>query len=347
MAARSGGLALAELVAKLGGELAGDADYRIVQVATLSSAGPEHISFLANPKYRPLLAATRAGAVIVAPEVASDWTGNRIVTADPYLYFARVASLLNPAVQADPGIDRYARVDAPVPESAVIGPGCCVGEGAQLGERVRLHAGCVIGAGSSIGDDSVLYGNAVVYPGCRIGRRAIVHAGAVIGADGFGFAREADGSWVKIPQLGRVVIGDDVEIGAGTTIDRGALDDTVIGDGVKIDNQVQIGHNVRIGEATAIAGCVGIAGSTRIGRRCMIGGAAMILGHLSIADDVVVSAGTLIGKSVNAAGEYTGSAPFQEHRAWRTNFAHLRNLDSMADRIRALERRLAELEAKR
>ncbi|GAB4172563.1 MAG: UDP-3-O-(3-hydroxymyristoyl)glucosamine N-acyltransferase [Rhodocyclaceae bacterium] len=344
MASGGAGLTLAELVARLGGELAGDGACRVVRVAPLESAGAGDLSFLANPKYRAQLATTRAAAVILAPQFAGEWAGNRILSANPYLYFARALRLLNPPEAACPGVHPGAWVETPVPASVSIAPGCRVGAGAELGERVCLHAGVVVGEGCRIGEDSTLHPNVVVYPRCRIGARAIVHAGAVIGSDGFGFAREADGSWLKIPQLGRVLVGDDVEIGAGTTIDRGALEDTVIGDGVKIDNQVQIGHNVRIGSRTAIAGCVGIAGSARIGSRCMIGGAAMILGHLSIADDVVVSAGTLIGKSVSVPGEYTGSVPFMEHGRWRSNFARLRGLGEMADRIRALERRLGRSE---
>ncbi|OIP07397.1 MAG: UDP-3-O-(3-hydroxymyristoyl)glucosamine N-acyltransferase [Betaproteobacteria bacterium CG2_30_68_42] len=342
----SGGVSLAELVARLGGELVGDGNCRVFRVATLESAAAGEISFLANAKYRARLSGTRADALILAPEFRHAWTGNRILAANPYLYFARVARLLNPPEAAAPGVHPGASVEAQVPASASIGAGCHVGPGAELGERVRLHPGAVVGAGCRIGEDSTLHSNVVIYPGCRIGARAIVHAGAVVGSDGFGFAREEDGSWLKIPQTGRVLVGDDVEIGAGTTIDRGAIDDTVIGDGVKIDNQVQIGHNVHIGDRTAIAGCVGIAGSARIGRRCMIGGAAMILGHLSIADDVIISAGTLIGKSVGAPGEYTGSVPFLEHTRWRRSFSRLRSLDEMADRIRALERTLARLEGK-
>ena len=185
-----------------------------------------------------------------------------------------------------------------------------------------------------------------VYANCRVGDRCLVHAGAVIGSDGFGFAREADGAWVKIPQVGRVLVGDDVEIGAGTTIDRGALGDTVIGDGVKLDNQIQVGHNVRIGANTAMAGCVGIAGSAVIGARCTVGGGAIILGHIQITDDVDISAGTLVTKSIPRSGSYSGTVPFLEHGDWLRNFARLRHLDAMADRIRALEQRLAALENK-
>jgi UDP-3-O-[3-hydroxymyristoyl] glucosamine N-acyltransferase len=216
----------------------------------------------------------------------------------------------------------------------VVGGNVCVGENTTIG------AGCIIGDGAAIGPDTVLHPGVVIYGGCVVGARAIIHSGTVIGSDGFGFAREASGAWLKIPQLGRVVIGDDVEIGANTSIDRGSLDDTVIEDGVKLDNQIQVAHNCRIGAHTVIAGCVGIAGSTHIGRRCQIGGAAMIIGHIRIADDVIVTGSTFVGKSIREPGMYTGQVPAQHHDAWLKNFAQLRHLDALADRIRALERRL-------
>lgn len=333
---------LDELVARLGGDLVGDPDVVIRQVATLESADSTSISFLANPKYASQLGATRAGAVIVAPASRERTALPRIVTPDPYLYFARVSQLLNPAVRPATGIASSASVASDLPVTA------SVGSGATVGERVVIGAGVVIGPGCHVGDDvvigeaTVLCANVTVYSGCRLGARCIVHSGAVIGADGFGFARERDGSWVKIPQIGRVLMGDDVEVGANTTIDRGALGDTVIGNDVKLDNQIQIAHNVRIGDHTAIAGCVGIAGSTTIGRRCMIGGQAGIIGHLEIADDVVVSAGTLVTKSIRERGVYTASLPLQEHGDWVRNFAHLRHLDALADRIRRLEQQLSD-----
>jgi UDP-3-O-[3-hydroxymyristoyl] glucosamine N-acyltransferase len=235
-------------------------------------------------------------------------------------------------------------VDAAVPVSASVGANVSIGAGASIGENVVIEANCVVGPNCVVGDDSWLHANVTVYAGCRIGARAIIHSGAVIGADGFGFARDSDGSWVKIPQIGGVVIGDDVEIGASTTIDRGALGDTVIEDGVKLDNQIQVAHNVHIGAHTAMAGCVGIAGSAWIGRRCTFGGAAMILGHLEIADDVNVSSGTMVAKSITKAGTYTGWVPFLEHAEWLKNYSRLRHLDALADKIRALEARLAQLE---
>lgn len=337
---------LDEIVAHLGGQVVGDGTTRISGVNTLEAAGAGELSFLANPKYRAQLSTTHAGAVILAPEVVGDCPTAAIVTAQPYLYFARVAQWLQPVARPAAGIHPSAIVEGTSARSASVGPNAYVGPGTEIGEDVVIGANCHIGPNCRIGAGSWLHAGVNVYAGCRIGARAIIHSGAVIGADGFGFARDEDGSWVKIPQTGGVLIGDDVEIGANTTIDRGALEDTVVEDGVKIDNQIQIGHNVHIGMHTAIAGCVGIAGSTRIGRRCTLGGAAMIIGHLEIADDVNIAAGTMIAKSVNKAGSYTGWVPFLDHGEWLKNFSRLRHLDAMADRIRALEGRLAELEKK-
>lgn len=334
---------LDELAARLGGEVLGDGSVVVRRVATLDQAGEGDLSFLANPKYLSRLKSSHAAAVIVgesARDLLSDRT--RIVTRDPYLYFARVAQLFNPPAPVTPGVHPLAAVAAAIPASCSIAAGATVGEGAELGENVVIGPGSHIGAGARIGDGTRIAPGVTIYSDCVIGRDCLIHSGAVIGSDGFGFARERDGSWVKIPQVGRVVIGDDVEIGANTTIDRGALDDTVIGKGVKIDNQIQIGHNVRIGDYTAIAGCVGIAGSTQIGARCMIGGQAGIIGHLTIADDVVISAGTLVTKSIHKPGVYTANLPVQPHADWVKNFAHLRHLDGLAARIRALEQRLEE-----
>jgi UDP-3-O-[3-hydroxymyristoyl] glucosamine N-acyltransferase len=237
-------------------------------------------------------------------------------------------------------------VEGEVSADASVGAHVWVGPGAKIGAHAVIGAGCSIGPGVEIGVGTRLASNVAIYSGARLGERCLIHSGAVIGADGFGFARESDGAWVKIPQVGRVLIGNDVEIGAGTTIDRGALGDTVIGDGVKLDNQIQVGHNVQIGAHTAMAGCVGIAGSAEIGARCTVGGGAVILGHLTIVDDVNVSAGTLVTKSITRAGTYSGAVPFLEHGDWLKNFSRLRHLDAMADKIRALEQRLAALEKK-
>jgi UDP-3-O-[3-hydroxymyristoyl] glucosamine N-acyltransferase len=339
------GLSLDEIVARLGGTLAGDGSVRIRRVATLLTAGPGDIAFLTNPKYRRQLAGTKAAAVILDPASADQTSLPRIVSANPYAYFARVSQLLNPSPERAAGCDPSASVRSRVPPSTVIGPHVSVGTGVRLGERVVLYAGCVLGDDVEVGDNSVLYPNVVVYAGCRIGKRAIVHAGAVIGADGFGFAKDGE-AWVKIPQTGRVLIGDDVEIGANTTIDRGALEDTVIGDGVKLDNQIQVAHNVRIGEHAAMAGCVGIAGSATIGRGCTIGGGAIILGHLELAPGVHVSGGTMVTKSLGKPGQYTGAYPVQEHEQWLHNAAQLRRLDALAQRVRDLEDKLSQSEKK-
>lgn len=318
---------LAEIVARFGGELKGDGALEIDGLATLDAATSRQLSFLANPKYRDQLPKTRAGAVILASEAADACPVAAIVTPQPYLYFARLSQWLSDVPVPVPGIHASAVVESPTPPSVSIGAHCWIGTDVQIGE------------------DSVLYPGVKVYPGCRIGRGAIIHAGAVIGSDGFGFAKDG-ATWVKIAQTGRVIIGNDVEIGANTTIDRGALEDTVIEDGVKLDNQIQIGHNVRIGKNSALAGCVGIAGSAKIGAGCTAGGGAIILGHLELADNVHVSAGTLVTKSITVPGTYTGTVPFMAHEDWLRNFARLRHLDAMADKIRALEKRLAELEKK-
>jgi UDP-3-O-[3-hydroxymyristoyl] glucosamine N-acyltransferase len=335
---------LAEIVARFGGELRGDGQLAVSSLATLEAAQPHQLAFLANPKYRSQLAGTRAGAVILAPELAQDCPAAAILTPQPYLYFARVSQWLAAAAAPPPGIHPTAVVESAVPASASVGPQCWIGPDVTLGENVVIGAQCRIGANAAIGADSLLHPGVTVYQGCCIGRRAIVHSGAVIGADGFGFARDADGAWNKIAQTGRVLIGDDVEIGANTTIDRGALEDTVIEDGVKLDNQIQVGHNVRIGRNTAMAGCVGIAGSAKVGAGCTVGGGAIILGHLELADGVHVSSGTLVAKSIVTPGSYTGTVPFMAHADWLKNFARLRHLDAMADKIRALEKRLAQLE---
>jgi UDP-3-O-[3-hydroxymyristoyl] glucosamine N-acyltransferase len=335
---------LDELVDRLGGELVGDPAVTVRRVATLDEAGEGDLAFLANPKYHSRLKACRASAVILGP-AARDLTDRpRIVAPDPYVYFARVAQLFTPPEVLPAGIHPAAAVASAVPASVTVGAGASIEADVELGEGVAIGPGCRIGRGARIGAGSRLHANVTVYHECRIGTGCIVHSGCVIGADGFGFARERNGGWIKIPQVGRVMIGDDVEIGANTTIDRGALGDTVIGNGVKLDNQIQIGHNVQVGEHTAIAGCVGVAGSTTIGARCMIGGQAGIIGHLSIADDVVISAGTLVTKSIRRAGVYTANLPVQAHADWVKNFAHLRHLDALVDRIRALEQHLEERE---
>lgn len=340
-------VSLRELVAQFGGEVIGDDHVTISRIAPLTQALPGELSFLANSKYRGQLQATRAAAVIVGPADREATPLPRIVADNPYAYFAHVLAWLHPPAPVVPGIH----------PSAVVGTGCrisgtasvgaytVIGDGVQIGDGASIGAHCTLGDGVSIGAGSRLHPQVSVYAGCRLGERVIVHSGAVIGADGFGIAWERD-HWFKIPQVGAVVIGNDVEIGANTTIDRGALSDTVIEDDVKLDNQIQVAHNVFIGAHTAVAGCVGIAGSTRIGRNCMIGGAAMIIGHLEICDGVQVSAGTFISKSIRQPGIYTSTMPFTGHDAWLKNAVHLRRLDEMHHRIKELEAKLGELERK-
>jgi UDP-3-O-[3-hydroxymyristoyl] glucosamine N-acyltransferase len=318
-----GPLTLGEIASRLGGRVAGDPATRILQVASLERAGAGHITFLSNPKYKAKLAVTQASAVIVSSEAADLTELPRIICEAPYLYFARVSQLFNPQTTQASGIH----------------PSAVIGKDVRLGSGVAIGAGCVIGDGVTIDDDSCLYPRVVVYQGCALGKRVILHSGVVIGADGFGIARDDAGAWVKIPQIGTVRIGDDVEIGANTTIDRGAIDDTLIEDGVKLDNQIQIGHNCRVGAHTAMAGCVAVAGSAEIGRHCTIGAAAVILGHLKLADHVHISAGTVISRSIHRAGTYTGMFPFDDNESWARNTAVVRHLADLADRVRALERK--------
>jgi UDP-3-O-[3-hydroxymyristoyl] glucosamine N-acyltransferase len=308
---------LREIVEQLGGEAIGEPAAPLTGVATLETAGPGQVAFLANLKYRAQLAKTKAGAVILGPDERDATALPRIVTSNPYAYYARTVALFNPPPAAKPGFHPTAQIDpeAIVARSAEIGPYVVIGHGARVGERTAIGAGCTIGSNVRVGDDTRLYPRVTIYHDCTVGDRTILHSGVVIGADGFGMAPDA-GRWVKIPQVGAVRIGDDVEVGANTTIDRGALDDTVVEDGVKLDNQIQIGHNCVIGAHTVIAGCVGIAGSVRIGKRCRIGGKAGITGHLEICDGVTVSAMTLITKSITKPGTYTSVPPMMPHEEW-------------------------------
>ncbi len=336
---------LGDIVAALGGELRGDPARVVERIGPLDSADAATIGFVAQPRYRELLGRTGAGAVIVAPALADAAPSGcaLVVTPDPYLYYARLtqwwaartrapaAAGVHPSavVEAGAAVHPAARVEA----FAFVGDGAALGEGAVVG--VHSH----VGRGAVIGTRTRLVARVHVGDGCRLGARCVVHPGVVIGADGFGFAPH-EGRWEKIEQLGAVRIGDDVEIGANTCIDRGALDDTVIDDGVKLDNLIQVAHNVRIGAHTAIAACVGIAGSTRIGARCTIAGAAMIAGHIEIADDVHVSGGTVVMASLRTPGRYTGVFPLDDHAAWEKNAATLRQLHRLRERLRALEKKI-------
>ena len=343
----SDAVALGDIAAALGGELLGDPSLPIARIAPLDQAGPDAISFLANPRYRAQLSVSSAGCVIVAEALrdAAAARGAVIVAPDPYLYFARLtqwwaqrtrpreAAGVHPSAVVDPGARLGAGVhvgalavieaDADIGDGAVIGAQCFVGRGAQVGAGTRLHPRVTLAFG------------------CRVGARGIVHSGAVIGADGFGFAPTREPGYVKIEQLGAVRIGDDVEIGANTCIDRGALGDTVIEDGVKLDNLIQIAHNVQIGRGTAMAAQSGVAGSTRIGARCTIGGQAGVVGHLSIGDDVHISAKSTVTRSIAKPGTYTGFFPLDDNRSWEKNAVTLRQLHALRERLRALERAAA------
>ncbi|MFM0741011.1 UDP-3-O-(3-hydroxymyristoyl)glucosamine N-acyltransferase [Paraburkholderia xenovorans] len=344
---------LEDIVQRFGGEVVGNGSQRVGSLAPLDQAGPDQLAFLANPKYLSQVETTRAGAVLINADdlakLAPASNGrNFIVTPNPYAYFARVAQTFidMAAPKPVPGVHPSATVDpsAQIAASAVIGPHVTVEAGAVIGDNVRLDANVVVGRGTRIGAGSHLYPNVAVYHGCKLGERVIVHAGAVIGSDGFGFAPDfvgdgdaRTGSWVKIPQVGGVSIAADVEIGANTTIDRGAMADTIIEECVKIDNLVQIGHNCKIGAYTVIAGCAGIAGSTTIGRHCMIGGAVGIAGHVTLADYVIVTAQSGVSKSLSKAGIYTSAFPAVNHADWNKSAALLRNIDKLRDRIKALE----------
>lgn len=340
---------LGDLVESLGGELIGDPALLIDGIAPLDAAGSSQITFLSNPKLRAQAAATRAGALILSRpehERLQGYPGARIISDNPYAYYARsaqhFASLHAPPVV--PGIHPAAWVDpsASVAATAVIGPGVTIEAGAVIGEHCIIGAGCFIGRDAQVGAHTLFHPNVSFLAGCRIGQRGVVQSGAVIGGDGFGFANDK-GCWIKIPQTGGVTIGDDVEIGANTTIDRGALDPTVIEDGVKLDNQIQIAHNCVIGAHTAMAGCVGVAGSAKIGRHCTFGGAAMVLGHLTIVDNVHVSSGSLVSRSISEPGQYTGFYPLAKNADWERTAAVVRQLDGMRDRVRELERQLRQL----
>lgn len=307
----------------------GDPSLEILALAPLESAEPQHLSFLSNPKYRQQLASTRAGCVIVGPQMQVDAQarGACIVADNPYLYFARVTQLWQRSRQRPAG--------PRIHPSAVIDPAALIDPQAQIGPL------CVIGRGARIGAHSVLKSRVTVSEDCVIGERCILHPGVVIGADGFGFAKDGE-RWEKIEQLGAVRIGNDVEIGANTCIDRGALTDTVIEDGVKLDNLIQIGHNVRVGRNTAMAGCVGVAGSATIGANCTIGGSAGVLGHLTIADDVNVSSFSLVTRSLSKPGHYTGFYPLEDNASWEKNAATLKQLSTLRERLRALEKEFKE-----
>ena len=334
---------LAELAERLGARLQGDGEPRIARVASLSSAGEGDLAFITSKRYRPQLAETHASGVLLTE---ADLDALRegvtaLVVDNPYLAYARVQTWLNPVPDEGSGVHPSAVVDAAarVHDSAWIGPQCVIEAGAVIAADCRIGPGCVVGRDAEIGEGGRLVANVTVCHGSRVGRRVLMHPGVVVGGDGFGFAND-QGEWVKIPQVGRVLIGDDVEIGANTTIDRGAIEDTVIEDGVKIDNLVQVAHNVHIGAHSIIAGCTGIAGSAHIGRHCALGGGVGVVGHLEITDNVTVTGMSMVSNTIRKPGVYSSGTPLEENAKWHRNYVRYKQLDDMARRLRRLEKQL-------
>ncbi len=332
-------LTLAQLAQQLNVELRGDTDVRVSTVASLQRAGPGALSFLANPKYRRYLKNTRASAVVLSGRDAQDSPVPVLVSDNPYACYARAARLLYPQDKPRCGIHPSAIIDetAEIDPSAWIDANTVVAEGAKIGPTVQIGPGCIVGAKVEIGQGSQLVARVTVLAEAHIGNRAILHPGVVIGSDGFGLA-EVEGRWEKVPQLGSVDIGNDVEIGANTTIDRGSVENTIIEDGVKIDNQVQVAHNVFIGEQTAIAACVGISGSARIGRHCKLSGGVGVVGHLEIADRVHITGMSMVTRSISEPGTYSAGTPLMENRQWRRNAVRMKQLDALTRRVSSLEK---------
>jgi UDP-3-O-[3-hydroxymyristoyl] glucosamine N-acyltransferase len=341
---RTAEYSLATLAERFALELRGDGALTINGVATLAAATPSQLGFLANPRYRGELAACKAAAVVLRNEDAHRFAGTALIAQDPYVAFARIAALFDRRPAAAAGIHPSAVIaaDAKIAASASIGAFCVIEAGAVVDEGAAIGPHCIIGSACHVGSQSRLISRVTLVAQVRLGKRVLVHPGAVIGADGFGLAFDHDafdrGGWIKVPQQGGVVIGDDCEIGANTTIDRGALDDTVLEEDVRLDNQIQIAHNVRIGAHTAMAGCSAVAGSATIGRYCLIGGGAGILGHLNIADRVTITSMALVTHSIHAPGEYSSGTPIQDNHAWRRNAARFKHLDELFRRLQALEK---------
>ncbi|MEZ5499194.1 MAG: UDP-3-O-(3-hydroxymyristoyl)glucosamine N-acyltransferase [Steroidobacteraceae bacterium] len=330
---------LAELAVKFGCDLRGDPQRVVSRVATLEAATADCLCFLSNPKLIAQLRSTRAGAVVLAQPALEHCPVDALIAINPHAAFARMAQLLHRVPDPKPGIHPTAQIaaSATVDPSAAIAAQVVIGEACRIGANCAIDPGVVLGSGVTLGEGCRIHARAVLYDGVTAGARCIVHSGAVIGADGFGYAAD-NGQWIKVPQIGSVVIGDDVEIGANTTIDRGALGDTVIETGVKLDNLIQIGHNVHIGAHTAMAACVGVSGSVRIGERCQIGGAVGIAGHLQICDDVIVTGLSLVSHSISQAGVYSSGIPVEPVRDWRRTVGRLKRIEHLADRVTRLER---------
>ncbi|MFZ0497938.1 MAG: UDP-3-O-(3-hydroxymyristoyl)glucosamine N-acyltransferase [Steroidobacteraceae bacterium] len=336
------GVSLGELAVRFGCELRGDPDVRVDRVATLAQADSHCLAFLANPHYRHQVATTGAGAVVLDAASAKDCATAALVCENPHATYARMAAVLHPFPAAPPGTHPSAVIapGARIDPTAHVGALSVVGEGAVIGPRALIGPQCLVEEGATLAEDVRLTARVTVCHRVEIGARTVIQPGAVIGADGFGFAQER-GRWIKVPQTGTVRVGPDVEIGANTTIDRGAIDDTVIEEGVKLDNLIMIAHNVRVGAHSALAACVGISGSTSVGRRCMIGGQVGIGGHLTISDDVVITGCTMVSHSIPRPGVYSGGIPLEEAHVWRRLVARFKRLDSLATRLKALERNTA------
>lgn len=333
---------LGQLAERLGATLRGAADKPISGLATLQEAGADQLSFLANVQYRKFLSGCQAGAVLLTAADAEGYPGNALVVANPYLAYAELSHLFDRKPKALPGVHSTAVVaaDAHVDASASIGAYAVIESGAHIAAGVTVGAQCVVGARSVIGEGGWLAPRVTLYHDVRIGKRVVIQSGAVIGGEGFGFANEK-GVWQKIAQIGGVTIGDDVEIGANTTVDRGALSDTLIGNGVKLDNQIMIAHNVQIGDNTAMAGCAGISGSTKIGKNCMIAGGVGMVGHIEVCDNVFVTGMTMVTRSITEPGSYSSGTAMQPAAEWRKSAARIRQLDDMARRLQQLEKQLA------
>ncbi|MBA6060061.1 MULTISPECIES: UDP-3-O-(3-hydroxymyristoyl)glucosamine N-acyltransferase [Pseudomonas] len=334
-------MTLGQLAEALGATLKGPEALQITGLATLQEAGPGQLTFLANPQYRKYLDNCQAGAVLLKAADAESFAGNALVVADPYLAYARISHLFDPKPKAVAGIHPSAVVaeDAQVDASASIGPFAVIESGARIGANVSIGAHCFIGARCVVGEGGWLAPRVTLYHDVTIGKRVVIQSGAVIGGEGFGFANEK-GIWRKIAQIGGVTIGDDVEIGVNTAVDRGALSDTRIGDGVKLDNQIQIAHNVQIGDHTAMAACVGISGSTRIGKHCMLAGGVGLVGHIDVCDNVFISGMTMVTRSITEPGSYSSGTAMQPLADWRKSAARIRHLDDMAKRLQQLEKRV-------
>ena len=337
---------LGEIARLLGGSVIGDGSTVVSRVSSLSNAQSGDICFIHNAKYQKAITACQASAYVLSAKDAALTHLPRIIVDNPYAYFAKVSAFLNPLINPPLGIAASAVVDvsARIPASCSISALAVIGANVVLGEDVIIGSGCVIENNVTIADNSRLEANVTIKHHCEIGQNCHLFSGAVIGSDGFGYAEES-GIWLKIPQVGRVVLHDNVDVGANSTIDRGALDDTIIETGVKLDNLIQIGHNCVIGAHTVIAGCTGIAGSAKIGKHCKIGGAAMILGHLEITDYVTISPGSMITRSLLVADTYTALMPFQSHKNWLNTAANIRHLESLSDKIKSLEKDIALLKS--